>query len=53
MALLEQAPPEDPLQDFLHDDDFDEFIPVDNFFSTYLGALPQSTASGACLIIAI
>jgi hypothetical protein len=34
------------LQDFLLDMDFDEFIPVDNFFGTYVGALEKDGISG-------
>lgn len=46
--MSEQDPAEDPLQDFLHDAEFDEFIPVGNFFEHYVGALPQDQAAGAC-----
>lgn len=44
------------LQDFLLDMDFDEFIPVNNFFSGYVQALDdgcQSGASFACTVLAI
>lgn len=47
--MSEQDPAEDPLQDFLHDAEFDEFIPVDNFFHNYVGALPQDQPGGTCL----
>jgi hypothetical protein len=32
---------DDVLQDFLLDMDFDELIPVDNFFDSYVGALSK------------
>lgn len=32
---------EEMLQDFLLDMDFDELIPVDNFFDSYVGALSK------------
>ena len=35
------------LQDFLLDMDFDEFIPVNNFFSGYVQALDDGCQSGA------
>lgn len=35
------------LQDFLLDMDFDEFIPVNNFFSGYVQALDVGSHSGA------
>lgn len=47
--MSEQDLPDDPLQDFLHDAEFDEFIPVDNFFHNYVGALPQDQHGGTCL----
>jgi len=46
--MSEQGPTDDLLQDFLHDADFDEFIPVGNFFENYVEALPQDQSAGAC-----
>jgi hypothetical protein len=37
------------LQDFLLDMDFDELIPVDNFFDSYVGALSREVSSAGVL----
>jgi hypothetical protein len=40
------SPDSGQLQDFLLDMDFDEFIPVDNFFSSYVRALDDGCYTG-------
>jgi hypothetical protein len=40
---------EEMLQDFLLDMDFDELIPVDNFFDSYVGALSKDAPNAGTL----
>lgn len=41
---------EEMLQDFLLDMDFDELIPVDNFFDSYVGQLTKETSNPGVLL---
>lgn len=41
---------DDAFQDFLIDMDFDELIPVDNFFNNYVGTLSEKQGTCGALV---